>query len=149
MKFSALAAAIAVAFSGLAVSRVEAGCVLQPLAELPVTMNASRQPRISATINGTPVSFLVDSGAFFSSLSSTQAAALKLRLTPTGDENYVIGVGGVADLGETRVSSFGLPGNMLHNVAFAVVGRDVANLIGQNVLGLADTEYTSPLGWFA
>lgn len=132
---------IVLAAAGLLAGGVaRAACVLKPLAELPVTMSANRQPRLSATVNGVPISFMVDSGAFFSSLSSDNAATLKLRLVKMPDQ-YVIGVGGVADISQTRVASFGLAGAMLHDVEFAVVHSGVADLIGQNVLGLADTEY--------
>ena len=138
MRHLAILIALAAALAG---GSAEAGCLLKPVAELPVTMTAGRQPRISATVDGAPVSFLLDSGAFFSSLSANRAAALKLRITPVGEGAYVIGVGGVSDLGQTRVTNFGFAGAMLHNVTFAVVHNDVADLIGQNVLGLADAEY--------
>lgn len=134
--------AILIAFVGaLAGGFAEAACLMKPLAELPVTMTLGRQPRLTATVNGASVNFLLDSGAFFSSLSANQATTLNLRLIPMGEGNYVVGVGGVSDLGSSRVTNFGLAGSMLHNVLFAIIHNDNADLIGQNVLGLADVEY--------
>ena len=134
-----------VAFWASSALAAGSGCILKPLAQLPVTV-VDRQPRLTAKINGVDTSFLVDSGAFFSSLSDTEAANLRLRAIPLAQGVSVVGIGGVADLGEVRATAFELGGATLHNVTFGVVHRDAGNLIGQNVLGLADTEYDLGVG---
>ncbi len=123
-------------------------CVLRQIAELPVTMSGT-QPIISGTINGAPMRFLVDSGAFFSILSRESAQKLQLREGPTPDGLIISGVGGAERMGLTKVKEFSLAGFVggysFNNVDFLVSGNLVFNtvdgLIGQNILSAFDIEY--------
>lgn len=123
-------------------------CQLQLYAEMPVTMVGTR-PLISGTINGKPARFLADSGAFFSLLSRQSAEKHGLRVVPPPIDISVQGTGGSERVGFTKVKEFTLAGfaqgRTIENVQFLVGGDAVAGttdgVIGQNVLGGADTEY--------
>jgi tetratricopeptide (TPR) repeat protein len=143
--------AIAVLLSGHALA--EKKCELQRYGELPVTMKGTR-PLIAGTINGSPAMFLADSGAFFSTLfrESVERHQLKVGVSPV----KVRGVGGVADAGLTKVKDFSLTGflggDTLKNVDFIVLGNsatalDADGIIGQNIIGHADTEYDLANGY--
>jgi len=129
-------------------SAAEKKCELQRFAELPVTMSGTR-PLIAGTINGHPAKFLADSGAFFSMLTRDAVAKFGLRVGAMPANIRVRGTGGAADVGLTKVSAFTLNGflggRVQDNVEFIVGGNlfddGVAGIIGQNVLGNADTEY--------
>lgn len=115
------------------------------MAEFPITMHGMR-PMMTAGINGTQVQFMVDSGAFYSTLSPASAAELKLqtRFAPFGF--YMQGVGGGrADASIATVKTFTLAGVPLKNVDFLVGGSDMrggtVGVLGQNVLHIADVEY--------
>lgn len=126
----------------------EAKCVIKRIAELPVTMRGLR-PLVPAEINGTKVDFVVDSGAFFSTISLARAKELKLPLNPTSFNFRLEGVGGEADSYLTTVRTFTLAGTPLANIPFLVAstgGDNTAGLLGQNVLGLGDVEYDLPHG---
>jgi predicted aspartyl protease len=128
-------------------ARVSAACQLERYAELPVTM-AGTAPLIAGSINGVDALFIADSGSFFSALSDESAKRFKLRLNSIPGGLEVRGLGGAADARSTVARDFTLAGwsaGTLHNVEFVVVGNSfagaAAGLIGQNVLGHADTEY--------
>ena len=57
---------------------VRAACMLGRLADLPVTMGASRTPVLPLKLNGTDTPFVVDSGEVLSMLTPQTVAALKL-----------------------------------------------------------------------
>jgi tetratricopeptide (TPR) repeat protein len=131
----------------LSAPAVGADCKLERYAELPVIM-ADTRPLIAGSVNGVDALFLADSGAFFSmlSLDSTQRFKLRLDSLPRGME--VRGVSGVADVHVARVKDFilrGLNKDPIHDVEFLVGGNaiagGVAGIIGQNVIGHADSEY--------
>jgi tetratricopeptide (TPR) repeat protein/predicted aspartyl protease len=120
-------------------------CHLGKMAEFPITMHGMR-PLMTAGINGTQVQFMVDSGAFYSTLSPASAAELKLqtRFAPFGF--YMQGVGGGrAEASIATVKTFTLAGAPLKNIDFLVGGSDTRNgtvgVLGQNVLHIADVEY--------
>ena len=121
-----------------------AKCALGQVAALHVTMEGTR-PIVSAGVNGVKTNFLADSGAFFNMMSEASAAELKLKLGPAPPNLRVIGLGGDTDVSLATVSHFDLAGQTVANVAFIVgggeAGNDVAGVIGENVLTLADTEY--------
>jgi predicted aspartyl protease len=118
-------------------------CKLKAL-EFPITM-VNMQPLTTANVNARDVQFIVDSGAFFSMLSSASAAELNLktRLAPFGV--YVTGAGGdAASVSIATVRDFTLAVLQLHDVDFLVGGNDrsgSAGILGQNVLHLWDVEY--------
>lgn len=125
-------------------------CDMKMYGALPVTM-VGTSPTIAGFINGVPARFLADSGAFFSALASaaTQRFNLRVKSLPEEMSPWVSGAGGstAAHLATARdfsVAGFGT--SVLHNVDFLVVDRRFAaagvdGVIGQNVIGLHDTEY--------
>jgi tetratricopeptide (TPR) repeat protein/predicted aspartyl protease len=125
-----------------------AACRAGVAAEFPVTMQGMR-PMISGSINGIDARFVVDSGAFFSQLTAESAKKYQLssRPMPPGF-SLVQGAGGFESVSLAAAKDFelaGLNGGTLHNVEFLVAAHSVSTgtdgLIGQNILGVADTEY--------
>ena len=123
-----------------------AACTLQKYAELPVVMNG-RRPVVEGSINGIPATFIADSGAFYSIIWSDLAGRFHLRLERPASGVELLGVGGKEDPHVTTVNDFGLrgiSGGVLHKVEFLVAGQSTGpedGLIGQNIIGHADTEY--------
>jgi predicted aspartyl protease len=122
-----------------------AKCNLAKLAELPITMSGLR-PTIVAKINGVDARFALDSGAFYSMISSATAAQfnLKLKHAPYG-RLRVNGVGGATEVSVANINVFTLAGFALHDVEFLVGGSEVGGgaigLLGQNFLEKWDVEY--------
>ncbi len=112
--------------------------------EAPVTM-AGLRPMIPAKINGHPVEFTIDSGAFFSAISPSMAAELKLPVQAGPWGVYVLGVGGEATVNVTRVDTFTLANTPFRRIEFMVTpgiaGDDSAGLLGRNFLAHWDVEY--------
>jgi tetratricopeptide (TPR) repeat protein/predicted aspartyl protease len=129
-------------------ARTRAGCQIERYAQLPVTMAGAR-PLIAGSINGVDAFFIADSGSFFSALSDESARRLKLHLNSMPRGMEVRGLGGAA--ADARIAWVreltlaGWSGGTLHNVDFVVIGNffagTAAGLIGQDVLGHADSEY--------
>jgi len=121
-----------------------AKCKLSRVVELPITMSGMR-PTITAKINGADARFALDSGAFFSMISSATAAQFQLRLHPAPFGLRVRGIGGSADTSVATVKDFTLAGIPLHDVEFLVggseIGGDSIGLMGQNLLEKWDVEY--------
>jgi tetratricopeptide (TPR) repeat protein/predicted aspartyl protease len=121
-------------------------CQLKQFAELPVTM-AGTHPLVAGTVNGTDARFLADSGAFFSILTRDSAAKYKLREGPLPFGLEVNGIGGHVAAGVATVKDFTLTGlGAFRDVQFLVATENASDpntdgVIGQNVLGRADTEY--------
>jgi tetratricopeptide (TPR) repeat protein/predicted aspartyl protease len=113
--------------------------------ELPVTMFDLR-PLITAQINGEDASFVVDSGSWYSILTTAGAARLKLRpeSAPRG-LGTLHGVTGSTGAEIATVRSFVLASVPLRNTRFLVggneLGLDAVGLLGQNILRVADVEY--------
>jgi tetratricopeptide (TPR) repeat protein/predicted aspartyl protease len=120
-----------------------ADCKLMKVADLPVTMIG--YPLVEASVNGTKLRFIADSGAFFSAISPAMAAQLHLNTYPAPFGFQIQGLGGVADTEIGRAKDFEIAGATLHGIDFLVAGNGpgpgVAGLIGQNILGFADVEY--------
>jgi tetratricopeptide (TPR) repeat protein/predicted aspartyl protease len=119
-----------------------ATCSLKRVAELPITMEGLR-PTIAVQFNGKPANLVLDSGAFYSSISAATAAQYGLKLGPAPFGLHVKGIGGYADMSLTTVKDFGLIGITIHNVEFLVGGSEVggSGLLGQNLLEKFDVEY--------
>jgi tetratricopeptide (TPR) repeat protein/predicted aspartyl protease len=120
-----------------------ANCEVKKVAELPIVMDGLR-PTIAVQFNGQPATLVLDSGAFFSSISGASAAQFGLKLSPAPFGLRVKGIGGYADMSVTTVKDFGLIGLTIHNVEFLVGGTEVgggAGLLGQNLLQKFDVEY--------
>jgi tetratricopeptide (TPR) repeat protein/predicted aspartyl protease len=122
-------------------SPANAVCEVGKLIELKVTMQGTR-PIADIGVNGRSLPFIVDSGAFFSTISPGTAAELGLRLQPSPVQ--LRGIGGQA--GSTSIAyvkSLDLAGIPIHDVQFIVGGSEIGagGLLGQNVLGIGDVEY--------
>ena len=122
-----------------------AACEMGQVVELKVTMIGPR-PTVDTKINGREARFLVDSGAFFSTISRAVAKEYGLRDIPAPPNFRLGGIGGEQSASATRVETFTLQSIDLHNIEFVVGGTELrgsegVGLLGQNVLGLADVEY--------
>ena len=146
MWHKSLSATILVLMSFTAFAEKE--CKLEKYAELPVTMQGTR-PLVKGTINGEPVLFMTDSGAGFSMLRRESAARLGLRLGALPRNLTIRGVNGEVDARLASVQDFTLAGfagdRVFHRVEFivggSVAGAGADGIIGQNILGHADTEF--------
>lgn len=125
-----------------AAGAASAACVLQQLAELPVTMEGLR-PVISAKIDGADVRLFVDTGSFFSMLSPAAAARLGLHPRPLPFGFTVGGVTGSSTPAVATAKDFSFLGYPMHNVDFLVAehGMGEDGLVGQNLLNVADVEF--------
>ena len=117
------------------------------MVELPITMNSLR-PTIDAKINNRDAKFLLDSGAFYSMISSATAAEYNLKTVPGPYGLRVTGIGGAADVGVATVKEFSIVGLIIKNLDFLVGGSEVGNagLLGQNFLEKFDVEYDLAAG---
>ena len=125
-------------------SHVAFGACTIKRAEIPVTM-AGTQPLVTARIEDQEVHLLLDSGAFYSTLSSAGARQLNLTVQ-TGPEGLsMAGIGGTARPFVTRVRSFTLQNTVFKNWQFLVqdneLGSGTVGVLGQDLLGSADAEY--------
>src|SRR5579871_5584427 len=94
-----LAAAVTLPLDSLA------DCVMGKVAELPVRMVGLRA-LVPVKLNGIDSQLVVDSGAFYSTLSSANAAALNLKVRSTPDISYITGVNGTAGVSLGTVDEF-------------------------------------------
>lgn len=123
-----------------------AACKMSKMAELPVTM-AGPRPLIDAKINSKPVRFVVDSGAFYSLISSAAAAELNLKIKAAPYGMLLVGVGGATKPSVASVDVFTLAGIPVRNMQFLVsnslgsTGAESVGYLGQNVFGVSDVEY--------
>ena len=121
-----------------------AGCTLQRLGELAVTMRAT-QPLVHAGINGKDALFLADTGAAYSTLNADAAADFRLHLEPAPSWMAVSGVGGEAHTMITQANVFSIFGINIPHIDFFVVDRTtqpgLAGILGQNVFRLGDMEF--------
>lgn len=134
--------AVVAAFS-LSTAIAAGKCQLQQLGVLPVEMQGLR-PIIRTKINGADARFLLDTGAFFSTISRDMAARYQLPIAPVPrDSFYIEGIGGKEKAQVATTRSFGFLGISLPNVQFFVIdqGDDSAGIIGQNLLRGWDAEY--------
>jgi predicted aspartyl protease/tetratricopeptide (TPR) repeat protein len=117
-------------------------CTLGRVAEIPVTM-AGYRPLITARINNQEARFVLDSGAFYSLISTATAAEFNLRLTAAPFGLRLEGIGGSVNTQIATVKEFGIAGALVHNVEFLVGGSEIGGegLIGQNFLHQWDVEY--------
>ena len=135
----------AAAALSLPLDSLAAACSIEKLADLPVRV-VGLTALMPVKFNGTDSQLIVDSGAFYSTLSPASAAALNLTLRPTTVISYVEGVNGTADVSLATVQDFVLDNIPLKkNWDFLVGGTDfsggAAGLLGENILGIYDTEY--------
>jgi tetratricopeptide (TPR) repeat protein len=148
MKIGLWPLAAATGITLAAASPALADCKLNQIFELPVTMVGAR-PTVTLLVNGQPAKFLVDSGSWTSSIDTTAARALGLKLAKTDEKAR--GIGGDVDLHFTTIDSLAISKDAslgkVDMLASAGVGENgIAGLIGENVLGFADIEYDLPHG---
>lgn len=112
--------------------------------EIPVRLVNAR-PIATVSLNGVEVPMLVDSGAFYSLLSESTAAQLKLPLHSLPPGFTVGGHTGDIEAKLTRVAKVGIQGAQLTDVEFIVGGNELGSgimgILGRNFLSGADTEY--------
>jgi tetratricopeptide (TPR) repeat protein/predicted aspartyl protease len=125
-----------------AATGAEAACRLEGFAAIPVTMIGMR-PTVHVTLNGQDAVFLVDTGAFASALSPAAAIRYHVRVFSRATAD-VEGIGGSTSAQTARVEYMQLGGADFYDTPFLVtdgLGRDLAGVLGQDVLGQADAEY--------
>lgn len=132
---------------GIAAAPASAACQLARYIELPVQMRGPR-PIVAAQIGGKDAQLILDSGAFFSTLSRAAAQQYGLRLQAPPGNLRLRGLNGETSAMVASVADFGLGEIHLPRVDFIVGGTDVgvAGLLGQNILSIDDTEYDLPHG---
>jgi clan AA aspartic protease (TIGR02281 family) len=118
-------------------------CKLSKL-EIPVRM-VNHRPVGTLNLNGTEVSMLLDSGAFYSFLTPSVAEQLQLKLRRLPDGFRIWGYTGSVEARKTRVEKVIFQRNELSNVEFIVGGNELGSgiqgIIGRNFLSMADAEY--------
>jgi tetratricopeptide (TPR) repeat protein/predicted aspartyl protease len=126
-------------------SPVMAACQVSKIAELPVTLVGGRA-MVDAKFGTRDAHFIVDSGAFYSTLSRASAAEFGLTLTPAPAWFRLRGIGGDSSVSFAQAKNFSLAGIAIPRVGFIVGGSDTgtAGLLGQNILALVDAEYDLP-----
>jgi tetratricopeptide (TPR) repeat protein/predicted aspartyl protease len=120
-----------------------AKCILQKLADLPVTMVGLR-PMISAKINDVDVRLFIDSGSFANTLNPDAAARIGLRTSALPPEFEVRGLTGEAEMRMATAKDFSILGVHIHQAEFLVGEHDLGGgdgLIGQQILDKFDVEY--------
>jgi tetratricopeptide (TPR) repeat protein/predicted aspartyl protease len=140
------ASIVSAALLALAAPALAGTCEIGTVATIPVTMTG-RRAVVTAQINGRDARFILDSGAFFSTIAQANAQEYGLKLTSLNGAT-LHGIGGSTSLWATTVEEFRVAGQTIRRVEFGVGGSDTgyAGLLGQNFLGLADAEYDLPHG---
>ncbi|MGY2735455.1 aspartyl protease family protein [Sphingomonas sp. UYP23] len=124
-----------------------AGCQIAKMLELPVTMNG-RSPMVLAKFGTKEARFILDSGAFYSTISRANAAEFGEHVMALPSYFRVRGIGGDSTAGFITAKDFSIGGIAIPKADFVVAGSDTgtAGLLGQNVLGIGDVEYDLPHG---
>ncbi len=124
-----------------------AACQVGKMLDLPVVM-ARRRPMVTAQFGGRDARFIVDSGAFYSTISRATAVEFGLKITALPSSFRLQGINGDTSASSTVAQNFSLGGVTIPKVSFIVGGSDTGTggLLGQNILGLADVEYDLPHG---
>ena len=121
-----------------------AECKLGMLVELPVMMD-QQVPIVTANINGTDEPFVADSGSFWSLISESAAANLKLRESPAPWGLRMQGMGGEFGVRIATIDRFTLAKIPFQKLEFLVGGTEhgtrAIGLLGQNVFRIGDVEY--------
>lgn len=142
-----LPGALALAAMMAAPTGARAACQLTRFLEIPVTMMGQR-PVVAAQLNGREARFMLDSGAFFSTISAADAAEYGLTIKEVAPGARIKGIGGSTSLRMVTARTFAIAGTEIPRLQFAVGGSDTGftGLLGQNILGFGDVEYDLPHG---
>ncbi|HTT05714.1 MAG TPA: retroviral-like aspartic protease family protein [Steroidobacteraceae bacterium] len=121
---------------------VGAQCIPVELARIPVTMVGST-PMVKVEINGAAAFLIADSAASVSTLSRAIAGRLAVALSaePSG---YLRGIGGEATSQLAIADHLTVANLSLEHVRFlvsAAMPSKASGMLGQDILGRADTEY--------
>ena len=136
----AYSAALAAALS-LSTATAAANCQLQQIGAMPVDMQGLR-PVVATKINGVAARFMLDSGAFYSTIGRDFAEQYGLPISSLrGRSFYISGIGGRASAEVATVNSFEFAGASLSKVQFIVIDQGAMSLLGQNLLRASDVEY--------
>lgn len=138
----ALAGVAALVLAGQA----RAECQLQPLAELPVSVQGKRAI-VSATVNGHSLRLMIDSGAAVNFLTPAAAAQAEVRLNPGPANVQSYGAGGRVAVQMGTAKRLEMGNLSIPDIDFLVaggLGPGVDGLIGQNILRVVDVEYDLP-----
>ena len=143
MKVRWLAGLIAAVFA--VAPGVHAACRIRT-GTFPLEPNPTRA-LVKAEVNGQPVVFMVDTGAWISSMPYPDAKRLKVAFISSGDMTSE-GIGGGVATGEVRFN-LKLGNTYLPNEAMAVLGmgsldNGAVGLIGMDLLGQHDIELDLP-----
>ena len=156
---AALAAVVLGAAGSAGAAADASACKLEKIGEMKVTLLGTR-PLVAVTINGKPVRFIRDTGAFFTSISAGAATELGLA-GGAFDGLRVVGIGGETKVRVTQVQDFALEGITFHKVDLLILGESsgsgesggaapaggpVVGLMGQNFFRDMDVEYDLPHG---
>ncbi len=130
-----------------ALAATSTACQLSKFLDLPVLL-AGRRPIVTTTIAGKEARFIVDSGAFYSTMSQASASEYGLRLEPAPVGFRLRGINGDTTVSVATVHGFGIAGVTVPRLDFLVGGTDTGSvgLLGQNLLGIGDVEYDLPHG---
>lgn len=139
-KIASFCVALICAMSFATSVQAAAQCSLQEYGSLQVEM-LGQQPTTTVKINGTDTRFMLDTGAFYSMMSTASAQALGLHTRALPFDYRVGGIGGSTTARYTQVKEFGILGTTLKNIEFIVGGSDAGyGLLGANLLDIADLE---------
>ena len=124
-----------------------AECKVAKIAELPVIL-VGRRAMVDAKFGAHETRFIVDSGAFYSTLSRASATEFGLSTEAAPSWFRLRGINGDSTAAVGKAKDFSLAGIPINSVDFIVGGSDTgtAGLLGQNILGLGDVEYDLPHG---
>ncbi|WP_044560702.1 aspartyl protease family protein [Azospirillum sp. B4] len=133
-------------------ARAAETCQMIKADSLPVKM-VGNQPLVPLQINGHPVRFLVDTGAYRSAIQRNKAKELGLPAF-TNTVGYMSGVGGLSEIHSTQVQSLTLGQQTAHDVHLvlmgdkdakeddpSVLGGDIVGILGEDVLSKFDLEF--------
>lgn len=106
-------------------------------AEVVISKNSNGMYTTVGSINGLPVSFLVDTGASSIAMNAQQAKRLAIDFRVTGEPTFVGTASGVSKAYRVTLDKVTVGGIMQHNVTAVVIdgGFPVQTLLGMSFLG--------------